>query len=239
MSTSRLKTLCVTGLLGLSLLGMMPDAARSATPEEIKKQQDQIRERSKDIEDKAQADKQARDREEARKAQELRDKQWKAENPNSPLPRIGNPDPPYQGQRPPLSSGGMTPPPPYGGDPNGRTVQAALAQIDYELKTINQRLQRLESLLSSQGHTSNTPPTGNIPPRPASLTDQIADQQAQIRERSRAIENRAQALADEKEWADQRRAQEQRYRADNRESFITPSVVSDYYLGPKEPRLRR
>lgn len=240
MFTSRLKPFTMTALVALMLVGMTANAAHSATPEEIKKQQDQIRERSKDIEDKAQADKQAREREEARKAQELRDKQWKEENPNSPLPRPNMADPAH---RPPVSSGGMIAPQPLPGDPSARSVQAALAQIDYELKNINQRLQRLEQMLNAQGHTPPPPaPTGggsNPPPRPQSLSDSIADQQAQIRERSRAIENRAQAEANEKEWADRRRAQDQRYGADNRDSFITPSVVADYYLGPKEPRLRR
>ena len=244
MFTSRLKPFTTTALVALLLIGVTATTARSATPEEIKKQQDQIRERSKDIEDKAQADKQAREREEARKAQELRDKQWKEENPNSPLPRPNMPDPAH---RPPVSSGGMIAPPPLNGDPNARSVQAALAQIDYELKNINQRLQRLEQMLNAQGHTPPPPamtgggnnPSPRPPSQPASITDSIADQQAQIRERSRAIENRAQAEANEKEWAERRRAQDQRNGADNRDGFITPSVVADYYLGPKEPRLRR
>ena len=88
MFTSRLNPFALTALVVLLLTGVTATTARSATPEEIKKQQDQIRERSKETEDKAQSDKQAREREEARKAQELRDKQWKEENPNSPLPRF-------------------------------------------------------------------------------------------------------------------------------------------------------
>ena len=240
MFTSRLNPFALTALVVLLLTGVTATTARSATPEEIKKQQDQIRERSKETEDKAQSDKQAREREEARKAQELRDKQWKEENPNSPLPRPALPDP---ANRPPVSSGGMMAPPPLIGDPNARSVQAALAQIDFELRNINQRLQRLEQMLNAQGQTRPPPAlTGggsNPNPRPPTLTDTIADQQAQIRERSRANDNRAQAEANEKEWAERRRAQDQRNGADNRDSFITPAVVSDYYLGPKEPPLRR
>ena len=248
MFTSRLKPLTATILVALLLLGMAPGPARSATADEIKKQQDQIRERSKDTEDKAQAEKQAREREDARKAQELRDKQWKDENPNSPFPRGGNPDPAHQALRPPVAPGGMVAPP-SSGNPDTRFVQAALAQIDNELKLITQRLQRLEQMLNAQGHAGghaggpanggSGSPTNNAPSRSGSQTDSIADQQAQIRERSRAIENRAQAEANEKEWADIRKAQEQRNRADNSDTFITPSVVADYYLGPKEPRLRR
>ena len=234
MFTSRLKPLTLAALVALLLFGRATDPAYGATAEEIKKQQDQIRERSKDIEDKARADKQAHDREEARKAQELREKQWKEEHPNSPFPRGGNADPSHQAQRPPAPSGGIMIAPPLSGDPNARAVQAAMVLIDKELKSLNQRLQKLEQLLNTQGQSGSTPHSGSTPPRPVSHSDAMTDQQAQIRERSRA-----QAEVNEKEWADLRKAQEQRNNAENSERFITPSVVADYYLGPKEPRLRR
>ena len=61
MFTSRLNPFALTALVVLLLTGVTATTARSATPEEIKKQQDQIRERSKETEDKAQSDKQARE----------------------------------------------------------------------------------------------------------------------------------------------------------------------------------
>lgn len=211
--------------------------AIAATADEIKKQQDQIRERSKDIEDRALAEKQARERDEARKALELREKQWREEYPNAPFPRNGLPDPGRQPPRPPLASQ----PGPVTGDPANRSLQATLNQIDYELKSLNQRLMRLEQLLNAQAGHGNAalpppppqPPASNNPPHPTNLKDAISEQQAEIRNRSRAIEDRARYDADMRERMETRNTQF------GGNGYITPKVISDYYLGPKEPPLRR
>jgi len=151
-------TLCALLLPAVLPCGLALQPAGAATPEEVKKQQDQIRDRAKDIEEKAQADKQAREREEARKAQELRDKQSREENPANPLPRNITLDPSRQPPRPTPSA--MTPP--Y---PDPRMAPATLVQLEAEMLALAQRHQRLEQMLNAKGN--NSPPPDATPPPPA------------------------------------------------------------------------
>lgn len=224
MSKSRF-ALCSL-LLSAALLALpVIRSADAATAEDVKKQQEQIRDRAKEIDDKAQAEKQAREREEARKAQELRDKQSREENPTNPLPRSTVIDPSRQPIRP--SGNAMTPPYP-------RTASPTLAQLEAEMLALAQRVQRLEQLLAAQGHTITPPATG--PKRPGDGQSESGNRNRTTEEQTR---NQLQAQANEREWAEMRKAQDQRNSENAGAGFITPSVVADYYLGPKEPPLRR
>jgi hypothetical protein len=251
-STPLMRGLSLAAVMLMMLTAANPAHSAAGDPapkptlaDDIKKQQDQIRDRSKDIEDRALAEKQARDREEARKALELREKQWREEYPNAPFPRTGGSNPP-----PPVPRTQSTVLPQTATDPT-RATQAMLRQVEQELRLIDERLSRIEALLLEQGVPTGGSGGGaggrsgggssqgsGSSPQSSSLKDEIRAQQAEIRNRSREIESRAKAEANTKAYFEARReADLLREQAADR-GFITPKVISDYYLGPKEPRLR-
>ena len=113
----------------------------------IRAQQEQIRLRAKEIEDRALADKSMKERDDRKKAEELREKQWIEEYPNVPFPRSTPSYPAQQRQAAPYA-----PQVPIQNQSSGElSNQMTIIQ---QLNDISQRLARIESIMNNRANNN-------------------------------------------------------------------------------------